>query len=287
MAKASRAAHDELMWGAAAGDKESHDEQALQLCRYYIAKDVSGVFFAPLEYIAGRNEINERILEEFERAGIPVVLLDRDIYSYPRRSLCDLVGIDNRRAGFTVADYLIKQGCGRIVFVAHSNSAPTVEQRILGFSEAARGAGLEPIAEIGDPRRRDWIAEVMERHNPDGCVCANDRTAGELMIRLNELGIEIPSAIKVIGIDDAKYAPLLSVPLTTLRQPCHAMGAAAVWTMIQRIEHPTMPARDILLDCQLIVRRSCGVPQVSKSTASSPSQVTDSGMRSAVVMKAQ
>ena len=28
--------------------------------------------------------------------------------------------------------------------------------------------------------------------------------------------------------------------------------------MIERIEHPNMPARDILLDCQLIVRRSCG-----------------------------
>jgi DNA-binding LacI/PurR family transcriptional regulator len=28
--------------------------------------------------------------------------------------------------------------------------------------------------------------------------------------------------------------------------------------MLERIEHPNMPARDILLDCQLIVRRSCG-----------------------------
>ena len=56
----------------------------------------------------------------------------------------------------------------------------------------------------------------------------------------------------------AKYASFLHVPLTTVRQPCHDIGAAAVWTMIERIEHPNMPARDILLDCQLIVRRSCG-----------------------------
>ena len=71
-------------------------------------------------------------------------------------------------------------------------------------------------------------------------------------------GVDVPVSVKITGMDDAKYSTLLSVPLTTVRQPCHDIGAAAVWTMIERMEHPGMPARDILLDCQLVIRRSCG-----------------------------
>ncbi|MGA8025733.1 MAG: substrate-binding domain-containing protein [Bryobacteraceae bacterium] len=287
MARASRTTHDELIWGAASRDVESEEQQALQLCQYYVSNDVSGVFFAPLEYVPGRGEVNQRILEEFERAGIPVVLLDRDIYVYPQRSQCDLVGIDNRRAGYLVTAHLMKQGCKQIVFLAWSSSAPTVDLRSIGYRDAMHKAGVRPIVEIGDPESQDWIAKIMQRYKPDGFVCANDRTAGQLMLRLNELGIEIPSAVKIIGIDDTKYATLLHVPLTTLRQPCHDIGTAAVWTMIERIEHPNMPARDILLDCRLIVRRSCGAAESQAETEPRPAGRGASGIDSAVVTNAR
>ncbi|MGA8027330.1 MAG: GntR family transcriptional regulator [Bryobacteraceae bacterium] len=258
MARASRATQDELLWGAATRDVESHEQQALQLCEYYISKDVSGVFFAPLEYTPGRSQVNTRIVEELQRANIPVVLLDRDVFPYPARSHCDLVGINNRRAGCVVTEHLIKHGCKRIVFLSWANSAPTVDERTMGYGDAIRKAGLPEIIEISDPESQDSIGKLVDHHQPDGFVCANDRTAGQLMVRLNQLGIEIPSDVKVVGIDDTKYASFLHVPLTTLRQPCHDIGAAAFWTMIERIEHPNLPARDILLNCQLIERRSCG-----------------------------
>jgi len=258
MARASRATQDELLWGAASRDVESYEQQALQLCNYYIAKDVSGVFFAPLEFTPHRMEINHRIVEDFQKTGIPVVLLDRDICSYPQRSRCDLVGIDNRRAGYVVTEHLVKQGCRNIVFFACPNSAPTVNQRMLGYQEALRHLGMADRVQIGDAESSEAIAQLLESHKPDGIVCANDRTAGQVMIRLSELGVEIPGKVKITGIDDTKYSSFLHVPLTTVRQPCHDIGAAAVWTMIERIDHPSMPPRDILLDCQLIVRRSCG-----------------------------
>lgn len=261
MARASRTSHDELLWGAATRDAESHEQQAQQLAEYYISKDVSGVFFAPLEYTPRRLEVNQRILDDFQRTGIPVVLLDRDVCPYPQRSHCDLVGIDNRRAGFLVTQHLFRQGCERVIFFGWPNSAATVDQRIAGYREAVRQAGHVEIVEIGDAESRESIARLLTKHRPDGFVCANDRTAGQVMVRLNELGVEIPGKVKITGIDDTKYSSILHVPLTTVRQPCHDIGAAAVWTMIERIEHPNMPARDILLDCQLIVRRSCGGPE--------------------------
>ncbi len=256
MARVSRATHDELLWGAAARGVESPDQQALELCDYYIAEDVSGVFFAPLELSPEKDRINRRILDSFQRAAIPVILLDRDIYDYPQRGSCDLVGIDNRRAGDAVTTHLINQGCQRISFVAAPGSAPTVGQRLLGYIDAISRNDLPKMVSIGDIDNRETISRLFNTYRPDGFVCANDRTAGQLMVHLSELGVDVPSAVKIVGIDDVKYATLLHVPLTTLRQPCYDIGAAAVWAMIERIEHPTMPARDILLACQLIVRRS-------------------------------
>jgi DNA-binding LacI/PurR family transcriptional regulator len=62
----------------------------------------------------------------------------------------------------------------------------------------------------------------------------------------------------MVGIDDVRYASLLSVPLTTIHQPCASMGAIAVGTMLERLREPKLPARDILLNFELVIRESCG-----------------------------
>lgn len=258
IARATRITQDELLWGAATRGVESAEQQAMELCDYYVEKSVSGVFFAPLEYTPERRVVNMRILRTLESAAIPVVLLDRDVCDYPERSNCDLVGIDNRRAGYSVTKHLIELGCKRILFLASPGAAPTVGQRLAGYREAMSIANLPVQIHIGQVGSNRWIANLIAEHRPDGLACANDRTAGQAMVCLNELGIEIPSSLRIVSIDDVKYAPLLHVPLTTLRQPCHDIGAAALWTMIERIEHPGMPARDIALDCELVIRRSCG-----------------------------
>ena len=54
------------------------------------------------------------------------------------------------------------------------------------------------------------------------------------------------------------YASLLPVPLTTLRQPTREIGAAAFAAMLDRVNRPETPVRDIFLQSLLIVRRSCG-----------------------------
>ena len=46
--------------------------------------------------------------------------------------------------------------------------------------------------------------------------------------------------------------------LTTIPQPCREIGQIAMAAMLDRIQHPNMIARDILLNCKLVVRASCG-----------------------------
>jgi len=67
--------------------------------------------------------------------------------------------------------------------------------------------------------------------------------------------------VRLVVIDDMEYASLLPVPLTTLRQPTREIGAAAFAAMLDRVGRPEIPVRDILLQTQLVVRRSCGAPR--------------------------
>ena len=90
-------------------------------------------------------------------------------------------------------------------------------------------------------------------------ICANDLTAANLMRTLDALGYSIPQEIRVAGFDDVRYADLLHPALTTIHQPCVEIGNIAMQVMLERIENPKSPPRDILAQPNLIVRQSCGV----------------------------
>jgi DNA-binding LacI/PurR family transcriptional regulator len=102
----------------------------------------------------------------------------------------------------------------------------------------------------------------MASTRPDAIVCANDRTAARLMHTLIDLGHQVPSDVRLAGIDDLEYASLLPVPLTTIRQPTRQIGAAALAAMLDRISGADIPTRDILLHGTLVVRKSCGAPDI-------------------------
>ena len=265
---------DSLLWGNATGlselepgsarSSEHAVEEAAQMAQHFIAQKVSGVFFAPLELIAEKDAANRRIARALERAKIPTILLDRPYLPYPERSEHDLVGTDNRRTGYLAAEYLIGLGARKLAFLAEANAASTIDARITGFYEALRHHGIQPDTDPvwrGSPEDQSFVRRMMTAGKPEGIVCGNDVTAARLMHSLLPMGYSIPEDVRVIGIDDVKYASLLPVPLTTMRQNCAAIGVIAMATMLERLEHPELPTRDIALPTRLVVRRSCGAYQ--------------------------
>ncbi|MGH9309751.1 MAG: GntR family transcriptional regulator, partial [Vicinamibacterales bacterium] len=130
-----------LLWGSLSGAGASKAEEACRLCRQYIDRRVSGVFFAPLELTAAEDDVNARIARALDEANIPVVLLDRTVARYPRRGHHDLVGIDNRRAGYMITEHLLRLGARRIAFVGVPNAAATVDAREAGYREALFSGG--------------------------------------------------------------------------------------------------------------------------------------------------
>jgi GntR family transcriptional regulator of arabinose operon len=250
-----------LVWGSPNGSGNSKEDRAWQMCRQYIDRRVSGVFFAPLEETLHQDDVNLRIVEALDAARIPVVLLDRPALPYPRRGHHDLVGIDNRRAGYIITEHLTSLGARRVGFVAVPQAAATVDAREAGYREALYAANLPIARELAvrlDPSDSSAVESFMRSARPDAVVCANDRTASRLMPTLLRLGYAIPGKVRLVGIDDVEYAGLLPVPLTTLRQPTQQIGDVALGVMLERVARSDFPPRDVLLHCELVVRESCG-----------------------------
>ncbi len=253
-----------LLWGGSTNPNEDKDaslEHAEVLCKQFIARKISGVFFAPAELTPGQEQANRRLAESLREAGIAVVLLDRDLMDFPKRSDFDLVCLDNMASGYMVAEHLIKLGCKRLFFVARPMSASTVEARIAGFREALVRHRIEPDPgwiRIGDPSDLKFVRSLVAGKQADAFICANDNTAALLMRSIESCGFRAPKDFRVAGFDDVKYATLVSPPLTTIHQPCRDLATIAFRTMLERLAEPALPARSILLPPHLVVRESCG-----------------------------
>ena len=226
------------------------------LCARFIHEKVDGVFFSPSNRILDNINFNLKIVNRLKKAGIAVVFLDRQILNWPNQNICDLVVIDNMRAGLAVTNHLLKQGCKKIVFSKHQNSTGQIDIRIVGAREAIHQANLPPETLcVVNVDEKEGLHNII-KHMPDGLICANDELAANLMRKLLDTGIKIPNALKVVGFDDVKYAKFLSVPLSSFRQPCAEIGRAAVNTMKNRLDYPDSAPIRLYLQGKLIVRSS-------------------------------
>jgi DNA-binding LacI/PurR family transcriptional regulator len=245
-----------LLWAHADQRAGSREEQAVELARHCVERSVAGVFFAPLEFSPVSADVNARVLKLLRAPGIAVVLLDRRPEDAGARHACDLVGIDNHRAGYLAAAHLLRLGARRVGFVRLEGQASTVKARVRGYQDAL--ADFSAAGQVFTMRPNQPMPWHAEARACDAFVCANDRVAGRCMQTLLPLGVCIPADVRIVGIDDVNYASLLPVPLTTVRQPCREIGEAALRVMLERLERPRMAARDVLLDCTLVIRESCG-----------------------------
>jgi LacI family transcriptional regulator len=115
---------------------------------------------------------------------------------------------------------------------------------------------LEARAFGVDVESAEAVLQVVREHKPDGIVCDNDRHAAIIMRHLLNAKISIPSEIKLAGFDDTPTASLLTVPLTTVRQPANAIALRAMSVMNDRIAHPHLPPVHVSVHCELVVRES-------------------------------
>lgn len=88
----------------------------------------------------------------------------------------------------------------------------------------------------------------------DAIICYNDIYAYAVIKHLNELGINIPNEIAVVGFDDLPFSSILNPPLTTVSVDKIRLGIEAFKALIKSIEDNTLA--DIVLPVELVRRKT-------------------------------
>lgn len=167
-----------------------------------------------------------------------------------------VVGSDNRLGGKLAAERLISAGATSLAFLGDIEPIEFAA-RYAGASEVAARMGV-PIRALPTHLSRlessREIAGHMKRLDADvdGIFAATDVLAIACLKELRERGIEVPSAMKVIGFDDLPLASQTAPPLTTIRQDIAAGARGLVDLLLRRLAGEE--TESLVLPPQLVVR---------------------------------
>jgi LacI family transcriptional regulator len=220
-------------------------------------KEVEGIIL-----LATSEYRNDDYLERLADTGIPIVLLNRP--QIP--GLCR-VGWDNRGGARDAVRHLRRLGHTRIGHLCGPADRESTADRIAGYREAlaeggiAYRADLVGLADYTAPPER-WAAATERLLGaapaPTAILAADDSVAAMVMQTAARRGLRVPGDLAVVGIDDQRFAALLTPPLTTVHLPVVGAAERGLQLLLDRLRSPGLPAEDVTLSTSLIVRESCG-----------------------------
>jgi DNA-binding LacI/PurR family transcriptional regulator len=170
------------------------------------------------------------------------------------------VGSDNVRGGDLAASHLIEQGCKKIAFFGDPK-ALEIEQRLEGCKQAMARHGLQkglsilPVHLVNDPDDLT-IAHFLShpKDRPDGIFTTSDVIGMSTLRALAEIGIAVPSAIKVIGYDGLAIGEQTVPRLSTVRQDLTTGAHNLVDLLLRRIAGEDTGS--VVMPPELLVRMS-------------------------------
>ena len=195
-------------------------------------------------------------------SSVPVVAVD---YLPEGGLLFDSVTVHNRIATKKATNHLIKLGHRNIGFMSGGQVTWTAKKRTQGFIEALQEAEIpfEKSQIQGDDFTFESGYEAMRAlcslPTPPTAVLASnyDTTLGAIQY-ISDHGLKIPDDIAIVGFDDTPWMSAFNPPLTVVDQhPVH-IGMTAAELLLARIKDPQRPLQQVVLEADLIVRKSCG-----------------------------
>lgn len=221
---------------------------------------VAGIIFVSGRH-ADTTADHERYRTLLER-GMPVVLIN----GYAEGLAAPFVSVDDREAAVLAVSHLVQLGHRRIgLATGPARYVPSARKRE-GFVDAlVTHLGLSPNEAEG------WIADALftveggsaatrqlVERGATAVLCASDIMALGAIRGARELGLRVPEDFSVVGFDDSSLIAFVDPPLTTVRQPVPAMGAAAVSALVDAIAGQPVPPMEYLFKPELVLRSSTG-----------------------------
>jgi LacI family transcriptional regulator len=200
-------------------------------------------------------------LKRFYESGFPVVLMGQ-----LNENTLPFVDVNAVEGAAAATRHLIQLGHRRIALITNASLQYTsAQQRRQGYIQALNEAGIP--AEEALMREGAYTSESgFEAMQlilalpvlPTAVFVASDVVALGAMQAIRNAGMRIPEDMAVVGFDDIPMAPYFDPPLTTIRLPAFQLGWTAGKQLIALMLGRTLEQHSILLDSELVVRKSSG-----------------------------
>ncbi|MBN1284113.1 MAG: substrate-binding domain-containing protein, partial [Anaerolineae bacterium] len=159
-----------------------------------------------------------------------------------------LVSLGHRRiglvAGRSARDQTYKRYHSYVMF--HARHGIPLDESLIVESEFSDRAGFEAM---------QYFLKLP--HPPTAVFAANDILAIGALKGAQSMGVKVPGAVSIIGMDDIYAAVTTSPALTTVAKRKYETGAQAAQFLLARMLGEAPPAaRHVRLPCRLIVRES-------------------------------
>jgi LacI family transcriptional regulator len=200
-------------------------------------------------------------LKPIVAAGIPVVVAVRNV---PGAKVSSIVS-DNHAGTYAAVEHLASLGHRRISFLGGFPDTAVFEERLGGYRDAMKAAGLacpEELVVSSAPSRAGGV-DAIDRamaiaDRPTAAVCFNDAVAFGVCDGLRSRRLEPGRDFAVIGFDDVIEAKTAVPALTTVSVDPQGMGRRAAQLLLKQISAGKADAESIVSSVRLVVRESCG-----------------------------
>ncbi len=201
---------------------------------------------------AGKESV--RLLEQLQ---LPFVLLDRFLTDVD----CAEIILDHELGGYLAAKHLAELGHKRIACVTGPANLADSERRLKGYARALQEFDIpfdEKLVYEGDYTMEcgERAVAALMQHGFTAVFACNDLSAFGVCRQLSQYHKKVPEDISVIGYDDALYADMMAVPLTTVRQPVYEMGVESVKRLISQIKKKKVENKIAVFEPKLMIRSS-------------------------------
>ena len=191
--------------------------------------------------------------------NVPVLFIDgpvkKDGYSLP----ADQLYMDNTTEITRFVNDMLAAGKTRIGFVGNYNHCQSFYERYAAFRMAMLMADV-PVDEryiFCSNRADEFIETISELEElPDVFICANDFLAGDLIRNLFAIGKSVPEDVLVLGFDNSPESRMFRPALSTVHIHTQVMAFAAMQLLISRKNEPSLDARIVHTETELIYRDS-------------------------------
>ena len=208
---------------------------------------------------------------QFLTYGVPIVVVNNQAAEDYRYSIYH-DDVDGCRQ---VTRHLLELGHRRIAYLGNSSSGRTTTDRLTGFQQEMKSAGLvipsSYMYDVSGGGPEDGLVGLEHflalNDRPSSLVCYNDMLAIGVLKGLQQAGIQVPEMFSVTGFDNIVFSAYTNPPLTTFDQPKRFIGAEAARLVLELLnrppsEYPSEKPQVRMLKGRLLIRETTAPPAV-------------------------